>query len=247
MAPPPGEDRPWWAGPLRPKKGTKSFQPADYLPFQGWYAQNGTAVRRPGASYRLANEPFKPKGDKRAKNGRPRPAPLEGSKDLKLPLRLEDGPNVDYANSQARSTSYKAKSPRNWGKADHHPSMVASSPPGARLKCPPGILHEEPGTRGRNRISLAARVTKEIDQPGEFFSNIRRAGPPEVGGLRKLRGKPRAIHFPASNFIARERGGEDRAQSPCLLTVEPHQGLGKNQGGARRPGVLWECVPGSGP
>ena len=155
--------------------------------------------------YRLATN-FK-QGDT-CRNGGPA-CSLEGAEELKLPSDSKTA-DVDYAKSK-QFHFYKA-SLKERGKLTIT-FKVLQPPRGSKVAA---YFMKNPDDEG-DRIG-GSSVTKEIDQPGEFYIRVQA---PESGDYGKY-----AIStiFQPSNFIAADV--VEIGRSPCLLTVS----AGTNQG-----------------
>jgi hypothetical protein len=169
--------------------------------------------------YRLATS-FK-QGDT-CKNGGP-PCSLEGAEELKLPSDSKTA-DVDYGKSKQfhfYKASFKEK-----GKLTIT-FKVLQPPRGSKVAA---YFMKTPDDEG-DRIS-GTSVTKEIDQPGDFWIRVQA---PESGDYGKY---AIATIFQPSNFIPADV--VEIGRSPCLLTVS----AGTNQG--VRPGLGCTVMSASG-
>jgi len=155
--------------------------------------------------YRLATS-FK-QGDT-CKNGGPA-CSLEGAEELKLPSDSKTA-DVDYSKSK-QFHFYKATF-KERGKLTIN-FKVLQPPRGSKVAA---YFMKNPEDEG-DRIS-GTSVTKEIDQPGDFYIRVQA---PESGDYGKY---AIATIFQPSNFIAADV--VEIGRSPCLLTVS----AGTNQG-----------------
>jgi len=155
--------------------------------------------------YRLATS-FK-QGDT-CKNGGPA-CSLEGAEELKLPSDSKTA-DVDYSKSK-QFHFYKATF-KERGKLTIN-FKVLQPPRGSKVAA---YFMKNPEDEG-DRIS-GTSVTKEIDQPGDFYIRVQA---PESGDYGKY---AMATIFQPSNFIAADV--VEIGRSPCLLTVS----AGTNQG-----------------
>jgi hypothetical protein len=142
------------------------------------------------------------------KNGGPA-CSLEGAEELKLPSDSKTA-DVDYARSK-QFHFYKATF-KERGKLTIN-FKVLQPQRGSKVAA---YFMKNPEDEG-DRIS-ATSVTKEIDQPGEFYIRVQA---PESGDYAKY---AIATIFQASNFIPADV--VEIGRSPCLLTVS----AGTNQG-----------------
>lgn len=169
--------------------------------------------------YRLATS-FK-QGDT-CKNGGP-PCSLEGAEELKLPSDSKTA-DVDYAKSK-QFHFYKANF-KEKGKLTIT-FKVLQPPRGSKVAA---YFMKTPDDEG-DRIS-GTSVTKEIDQPGDFWIRVQA---PDSGDYGKY---AIATIFQPSNFIPADV--VEIGRSPCLLTVS----AGTNQG--VRPGLGCTVMSASG-